>query len=133
MPKIEFNNDFIHKFIKFGVVGISGIIVDFGITYLFKEKLKVQKYVSNSIGFIIATTSNYLLNEAWTFNTHEGAELYQFGKFFGIAIIGLILSNLLVYFFSEKLKFNFYLSKFFAIAVVSLWNFFANYLYTFAA
>ncbi len=133
MPKIEFNNDFIHKFIKFGVVGISGIIVDFGITYLFKEKLKVQKYVSNSLGFIIATISNYLLNETWTFNTREGAQLYQFGKFFGFAIIGLILSNLLVYFFTEKLKFDFYVSKIFAIAVVSLWNFFANYLYTFAA
>ena len=41
----------IRKFIKFCVVGGSGMVVDFGLTYAFKEKLRVNKYVSNTIGF----------------------------------------------------------------------------------
>ena len=39
------------KFIKFLIVGVSGLIIDFGLTYLCKEKIKLNKYLSNSIGF----------------------------------------------------------------------------------
>ena len=124
--------DFIEKFLKFAVVGFSGIFVDFGVTYVFKEKLNVHKYVANSLGFIMATISNYLLNRYWTFNTGQGAQFSQFGKFFGIAIIGLVLNNLLIYLFNDKLKIHFYVSKAFAIVIVSVWNFLGNYLYTFA-
>ena len=125
--------DFIEKFLKFGVVGFSGIIVDFGITYLLKEKLRIHKYIANSTGFVMATISNYLLNRYWTFNTGDSAQISQFGKFFGIAIVGLALNNLIIYLLNDKLKINFYISKAIAVAIVSLWNFFGNYLYTFAA
>lgn len=54
------------QFIKFCVVGASGLLVDFGITYLCKEKIKLNKYIANSLGFIAAASSNYLLNRMWT-------------------------------------------------------------------
>jgi len=124
--------DFIEKFLKFAVVGFSGIFVDFGVTYILKEKLSIHKYIANSIGFMMATISNYLLNRYWTFNTGQSAQFTQFGKFFGIAVVGLVLNNVLIYLFNDKLKINFYVSKAFAVAIVSVWNFFGNYLYTFA-
>jgi putative flippase GtrA len=124
--------DLLEKFLKFGVVGFSGIFVDFGVTYFCKEKLRIHKYVASSLGFILATISNYLLNRYWTFNTGQSAQFSQFGKFLGIAVIGLIINNLLIYLFNDKLKLNFYVSKLIAIVIVSVWNFFGNYLYTFA-
>ncbi|RZK81246.1 MAG: GtrA family protein [Pedobacter sp.] len=130
---IELNRAFILKFLKFGVVGFSGLIVDFGITYLCKEKLKIHKYISNSMGFIVATGTNYSLNRLWTFENHNPNTLVQFGKFFIIALVGLALSNILIYLLNDKLKWNFYFAKACAIVLVSLWNFFANYLYTFTA
>ena len=57
------------KFLKFGIVGFSGVIVDFGITYFCKEKLRIQKFVSNAIGFCVAASSNYILNRLWTFQS----------------------------------------------------------------
>ena len=129
---INLSQDLIYKFIRFGLVGFSGIFVDFGTTYLLKEKLKVQKYIANSCGFLLATVSNYLLNRYWTFQSTDPKAFEQFGKFFAVAIIGLIFNNLIIYILNDKLKINFYLSKVFAIAAVSLWNFFANYIYTFA-
>jgi putative flippase GtrA len=131
LAAIEPNKAFILKFIKFGVVGLSGMVVDFGITYLCKEKLKIHKYIANSLGFIVATGTNYSLNRLWTFNNHDPNTVTQFGKFFMIALIGLAMSNGIIYLFHEKFKWNFYLAKAFAIGLVSLWNFFANYLYTF--
>ena len=129
---INLSQDLIYKFIRFGLVGFSGIFVDFGTTYLLKEKLKVHKYIANSCGFLLATVSNYLLNRYWTFQSTDPKAFEQFGKFFAIAIIGLIFNNLIIYILNDKLKINFYLSKVFAIAAVSIWNFFANYIYTFA-
>lgn len=58
------------QFIKFCVVGGTGVVVDFGITFLFKEKLKLNKYIANSLGFMAAASTNYLLNRWWTFRSH---------------------------------------------------------------
>ncbi|TDQ07084.1 GtrA family protein [Pedobacter metabolipauper] len=128
---IEFNNTFFFKFLKFGLVGFSGLIVDFSITYFFKEKLKVHKYLASSLGFIVATGTNYTLNRFWTFNSHNPDTVIQFGKFFMVSLVGLALSNALIYLLNDRLKWNFYYAKGCAILLVSLWNFFANYLYTF--
>lgn len=133
LAAIEFNKTFVLKFLKFGLVGVSGMVVDFGITYLLKEKLKIHKYISSSSGFIVATGTNYLFNRLWTFNNHDPNTMTQFGKFFMISLVGLALSNGLIYLLHDKLKWNFYFAKACAIGLVSLWNFFANYLYTFTA
>ncbi|WP_316815522.1 GtrA family protein [Pedobacter nyackensis] len=128
---IEFNYAFFIKLLKFGVVGFVGLIVDFTVTYICKEKLKIHKYISSSLGFIVATATNYGLNRIWTFNSHDAATMIQFGKYFMICLVGLALSNILIYILNDKLKWNFYVAKACAIVIVSLWNFFANYLYTF--
>jgi putative flippase GtrA len=121
------------KFLMYAVVGFSGVLVDFGFTYVCKELLKFQKYVSNSIGFCAAVISNYFLNRLWTFKSQDPKLLSQFGNFALIAAVGLILNNLIIYVLNDKLKFNFYLSKAMAIGIVMIWNFFANYFYTFKA
>jgi len=120
------------KFLKFSIVGFSGIFIDFGFTYLLKQKLNVHKYVANSTGFVLATISNYYFNRIWTFKNTQTTALVQFEKFFIIALVGLIISNLLIYIFNDKLKYNFWICKLSTIVLVSFWNFFANYIYTFA-
>ncbi len=129
---LNISKEFIFKFLKFGVVGFSGIAVDFGVTYFLKEQLNIHKYVANSTGFLLATISNYFLNKYWTFESNDPKIFQQFGEFFAIALIGLIFNNIIIYILNDKLKINFYLSKAFAIMAVSIWNFFANYIYTFA-
>lgn len=119
------------KFLKFGVVGFSGLFIDFGITYFLKEKLKVEKFISNSIGFCIAATSNYILNRVWTFNSTNPKVMLEFSEFFIISLFGLGLNLLILWILTSKFKWNFYLSKLFAILFVTLWNFGANMLYTF--
>ncbi|WP_196941330.1 GtrA family protein [Sphingobacterium pedocola] len=131
---MQIDQQLIIKFLMFSMVGASGVLVDFSITWLCKERAKIHKYVANSFGFIIATISNYLLNRYWTFYTENAqAKFVEFSKFFFIAIVGLAINNAILYFFHEKLKWNFYLSKLVAIGIVSIWNFSFNYLYTFTA
>ena len=119
------------QFIKFCVVGGTGVVVNFGITFLFKEKLKLNKYIANSLGFMAAASTNYLLNRWWTFRSHDPEVAQQYVQFVGISAIGLILNNIIIYLLNDKARLNFYLSKLIAIGLVTLWNFFMNYYFTF--
>ncbi|MBE0640440.1 MAG: GtrA family protein [Bacteroidales bacterium] len=119
------------KFIRFSVVGGSGVFVDFGITYVFKEWLRVQKYLANAIGFTVAASTNYVLNRIWTFQSHNPEIAVEYLKFIMISLIGLGINTLILWTLVSRFRQNFYLSKLFAIGVVTIWNFIANYFYTF--
>lgn len=129
---LEFlTREFIYKFIKFGIVGASGMVIDFGTTYIFKELVKVQKYIANAIGFTIAATTNYFFNRIWTFHSNNPEIAIEYSKFFFVSLIGLGINTLILWVFVSRYKMNFYLSKLFAICVVILWNFFVNVWFTF--
>ena len=123
---------FIGRFVKFGVVGFLGLIIDFGVTSLLKEKMKVNKYFANVCGFSLAVVNNFILNKIWTFEDTDEAYMEQFLQFMGIAVIGLAINQGILYLLHHYLKMNFYLAKLFAIGVVVIWNFGLNYLVTFA-
>lgn len=125
--------EFFIKFLKFGVVGASGVIIDFGVTWLLKEWLRMNRYVANSTGFFAAVISNYILNRIWTFHSHDSEVGVQFTKFLAVSSVGLAMNNSLIYYFSEKRGMSFYWSKAIATGIVMIWNFGVNYLITFSA
>jgi len=119
------------KFLKFCIVGFSGMIIDFGTTWFLKEKIRINKYIANSTGFILAATSNYIWNRFWTFNSENKQYVTEYFSFILVSLAGLAINNIIIYLLNDKLKLNFYLSKLFAIGVVTIWNFIMNYLVTF--
>ena len=119
------------KFIKFGVVGFSGLFIDFGLTWFGKEILKIQKYVANGIGFSAAATSNYIFNRLWTFESNNPQIAMEYASFITVSLIGLAINTFVIWLLVSKSKINFYVAKAIAIVVVILWNFFANLLITF--
>ena len=119
------------KFLKFCAVGFSGMLIDFGTTWLLKEKAGINKYIANSTGFILASTSNYIWNRVWTFESRNSEIAIEYFSFILISVAGLGINNLVIYLLNDKLKFNFYLSKLLAIGVVTIWNFIMNFIITF--
>lgn len=123
-------NKKLQQFFKFGLVGFSGLAIDFAITYLLKDSLHVNRYLANTAGFCAAVSNNYLLNRSWTFKNDDKNLLKQFVKFVLIALVGLGLNTLFILGLSQ-LHIPFYLAKFMAIVVVFFWNFAANAAITF--
>ncbi|MDR3046884.1 MAG: GtrA family protein [Bacteroidales bacterium] len=136
------------KFIKFCIVGGSGVFVDFSVTCFFKEIIKINKYIANSIGFIVAATTNYMLNRIWTFVSNQPNFLKEYFIFFLFSLIGLAFNNGIIYLLHDKMKVNFskiftikslknrekvdfYCAKLIAITLVTFWNFFMNYFLNF--
>lgn len=142
---------FVAKLLKFCVVGGSGVFVDFGVTYVCKEWLKINKYVANSLGFVAAATSNYFLNRWWTFGSKDPRVARQYLLFLAISAVGLALNNLIIWLLNDRAKVgfnrlfgvsattdavrvakvNFYSSKLIAIGCVTVWNFLMNYFFNF--
>jgi len=125
------NNDLLWKFLKFGVVGFSGVFVDFGITWVCRDLIEMNQYLANSTGFLFAVISNYFLNRFWTFNSQDPSMVKQFSKFLIASLIGLSINNGIIYLLNEQFDLNFYAAKLIATGVVTLWNFWANYTFTF--
>ena len=118
--------------LKFILIGIGGTVIDFGITFLLKEKAKVNKYLANSSGYVVAASSNYIFNRIWAFDNNNPEILRQYLIFLTISLIGLGALNLFIWIFHEKLKTNFYVAKVIALFIVLIWTFLAHYFISFS-
>ena len=135
----------ITKFLKFGVVGASGMVVDFGVLILMRDVVGLPDLWANTISFTAAATSNYFLNRIWTFRSKDKQVGVEYLKFLAVSIVGLAINNGVLWLSSllwpEAYNSSvnlvgvdidvFYLFKLLAIAVTTVWNFFGNMLFTF--
>lgn len=126
-----FELEFIYRLLKFGLVGFFCFFIDFGLTYLFKEKLRWNKFSANTIGFLTSAVINFTLNRMWTFQSHALDVEMQFMKFITIASFALILNSIIIYLLNVKIRLNFYLSKLVAVFIVMFYNYSMNALFTF--
>ena len=121
----------IEKFGIFLIVGLSGLLLDFGFTFICKEKVLLNKYLSNSIGFLISTISNYFLNRHFTFQSNNPDIVTEFYWYIVISIMALIIYNGIVWLGINKWKTNFYIAKLIGRVVFTFWNFFGHFFITF--
>lgn len=128
--------DLLCKFVKFGIVGFSGMIVDYAFLFLFKEICVWPAWLALAIAFAIAASSNYLFNRLWTFRSKEQQMGREYLRFIAVSVVGLGITELTMWLLGIWLPdwaadWRFYLLKFVAIVVTTLWNFFGNLLFTF--
>ena len=117
--------------LKFALVGMLGVIINFSSTWILKEIVIVNKYLSNATGYSLAMTVNFFLNKVWTFSNGYELIFVQILKFLLVISVGVLLNHLIVYYFHEKSKMNFYFSKLIAVAIVFVWNFSMHSYFTF--
>ena len=92
----------LRQFVKFGIVGASGFIVNLVIFTVLQRvdpnhTVALHYYVIYSIAFLSGGVSNYFLNRMWTFRSsaHAGKEGAQFLTVSLIALaVGLLVSYL---------------------------------------
>lgn len=115
------------KIIRFGLVGASGMVLDYGVTFLCKEVFLFDKYIANFFGFAVAATSNYALNRRFVFQDQARSHRRQYTGFIAIAMIGLTLNSAIIWLLTDKfMNLNFYFAKGIAIGIVFIWNFVLN-------
>ncbi|MDH5400963.1 MAG: GtrA family protein [Candidatus Heimdallarchaeota archaeon] len=124
------------ELIKFGLVGASGILVNFFILFIFSTLLKWPNVIAILLGIIFSMLSNYILNRIWTFKS-EGKILNELLKYITGNSIGaafqFILSTSLDFIFRTfwtefyhvgKIKLDvLYIASFIGIIAAFIFNF----------
>lgn len=113
----------INRFIKFLLVGLSGIVVNEGLLWLLTEKLDLYYLLSGVISIEASIISNFILNDLWTFKDRRNRSLFLRFIKFNIARIFTGLINLILLFILTTLGLNYLLSNLIGIAVATLMGF----------
>lgn len=122
----------IGRFIRFILVGFTGLAVDMGSLYLLYDVLGLGLTRSAVLAAELAIINNFFWNDLWTFgdiSKHQQQRrkvLKRLAKFNIICLMGLILKVLLLNALFNSLHLNAYLANFLAIIAVTIWNFWIN-------
>lgn len=115
------------QFFRYVFVGGVSFLVDAGILWLF-ARAGMHYLLAAFFGFVAGLCCNFLLSRALVFRA-QTPRVGRALEFLGYAVIGLIglgLTEALLYFFTEIVSLHYMLSKVVASAVVLFWNFFAR-------
>src|SRR5712671_4686824 len=129
-----FYSGHIERFIKFCLVGGSGVVVDMAVLHVLADPRWLDWNISLSkvVAAEVAILNNFAWNDLWTFREAGVSKgscrklARRFIRFNIICSIGVFLAVLLLNFFYRWLGINLYVSNFLAIVVVTLWNFWMN-------
>ena len=81
---------------SFAAIGLTGYVVDAGITYLGAKYLGLSPEIARPPGFVIATIVNFALNRAITFRHAKTPLMRAFLRYCLVAAAGLVV-NFAVY------------------------------------
>ena len=112
------------QFFRYAIVGGISFVVDFGLLYLLTGYAGLHYLLSATIAFLAGLTVNYLISIRWVFRRHTlDNRTAEFALYAVIGVVGLLLNDLLLYLFTDRLELHYLLSKLVAAAIVLIWNF----------
>ena len=132
-------NNFMHvfskkelkRFIKYCIIGITGIIVNTTVLFVFTDKLSMFYLLSSAMAYEISIITNFILNDIWTFNENvmqnRSHNFLTRAMYFNWAmIIGAIFGIFLLYIFTEFLSIDYLVSNIISICIVTIWRYYAS-------
>lgn len=122
--RVELIIEKIKTFLKFSIVGFSGVVVNMGFLWIFVELYKFDKRIAGALSIEISIINNFLWNNYWTWKGRKGIPFFH--RFIRYNIITLITSaffNYLLYIFLLHHGVNYLIAQMAGIALAVLLNF----------
>lgn len=114
----------IAQMMKFGVVGIIAFVIDYGLMVLLTELVGLNYLVSATISFTVSVIFNYIASMRYVFAHKEGmSRKREFTIFVVLSVIGLGINNGLMWLGTSLIGISYLITKIFATACVTVWNF----------
>ncbi len=118
--------------LRYGIAGLTAATVDTGLlallTELFGENLLL---LWTAIAFASGLATTYIMSIKWVFSNRTMNRAAELTIFIFIGLVGLGLTELLVWVFAIKLNWHYLLAKITAATTVFIWNFTAKKLLLF--
>ncbi|MFM7809796.1 MAG: GtrA family protein, partial [Planctomycetota bacterium] len=129
-----------HRFLKFGVVGVSGVAINqlalwVCIAWLFRglEPVSLWQNAALAIGVVLGMTNNFHWNRRWTWKDRERTQdlpiVRQYLQYAAANWPGIVVQFALTNLLSQAMDFQ--IANLFSIAVACVVNFLLNDLWTY--
>jgi putative flippase GtrA len=115
------------KIVRYCLVGGISATIDIGLFTIFAYCFKLPWAIVSVITFIIATLTNYLLSIKYIFKS--GSRYKKNHEILGIFLISslaLLLNQIFLYLFIEKINLDLIISKCLTISLLFLWNYYGR-------
>lgn len=134
LARLRASTLFASRFVRFAVVGTSGVLIDMGLLYLLSDPAALGWGLTRSklVAAEAAIVNNFFWNDLWTFRDlvpeqrSGGAALRRLLKFNAICLAGLAVNVLLLNLQFNVLGMNRYVANAAAIIAVTGFNYFLN-------
>lgn len=111
-------------FLKFSIVGLSGVFVNMGFLWLFVEIFKFDKKIAGAISIEISIINNFLWNNYWTWKERRGISfLHRLIRYNIITLLTSAIFNYFLYIFLLHLGINYLIAQLAGIALAVVINF----------
>ena len=117
-------------FVKYAIIGASGVALDFLAFYILNVQLHVYYQYANIISVSLGITNNFFWNAFFNFRVTDKM-LGRFVKFYLVGLLGLGLSSLLLYLLIDLASLMPLLAKAITMIVVVLVQFTLNKKFSF--
>ena len=118
------------RFIKYCLVGASGVFVNMGLLALLTEAIGLLYSFSAIIAIEASIINNFTWNELWTFRDrrtlNQGAFITRMAKFNLVSLLGMGINIGILHFFTEIGQIHYMISEIFGIIAATIFNFIFN-------
>ncbi len=84
--------DVLRQFLKFGVVGTFGFVVDTAVVYALRYQLGL--YGAGLVAFVVAATANWVMNRLWTFRGQGSLPVHrEWARYMVTNLAGFVLNR----------------------------------------
>ena len=112
------------QILRFGIVGVSTVLLDFLTLVSMVEFLHINYLVSATFGFLVGSIANYFLSIRFVFQGGKYPnKLVEFTFFLIITLAGLALNYFTMYIFTEVVMLPYFISKIVSLFFVASTNF----------
>lgn len=109
---------------KFLLVGGLAFVIDYVTLIICKEVFNIPVLISAAIAFTVSVVVNYILSVKWVFDVDKSkSEKKNFIIFIVFSVIGLGLTELIMWFGVDIVKISYLIVKIIATAIVMVFNF----------
>lgn len=109
---------------KFVIVGGIATIIDWFVYYILYNMFNLNPLIANIFSFIVSVIYNYIASVKWVFDVNTNkTKKRMFIEFMIFAVLGLILTEILLWLFISVFNIDKMISKIIATAIVMVFNF----------
>lgn len=123
------------KVFKFGMVGLSGIVVNLAILYLLVEYAYINKDLASPVAIEVSILNNFIWNDLWTFATEQdrrfASRWHRLVAFNLVSIGGAVINYVIFLVLTGGFAVYYMAAQFIGILVAFIWNFMVNRRFTY--